>query len=198
VFTATDALGRNYAGEDNLLALIASMSYVNDGDTGQNVIIRREYISLSLGAREVEHCWYEFGSSDVENGALKFKRDSEARPFPAVAASATSHETLYAPWKVDCSQVAQPCDPAKNFVRWTDFISAIKTDPRVTVTTRVDIYPSKRITASCIVRLRDWEIAILERDKWLSAACIDGSASDEPQRKLRSTLSPAAKKIARP
>jgi hypothetical protein len=48
------------------------------------------------------------------------------------------------------------------------------------------------------VRLRDWEIAILERDKWLSAACIDGSASDEPQRKLRSTLSPAAKKIARP
>ena len=106
VITATDALGRSYAGQDSLLSLIATMAYVNDGETGQNAIVRREYISMSLGQRNIEHRWYEFGSSDIESGTLKFKRDSEARPFPAVAASATSHETLFAPWAIDCTLVA--------------------------------------------------------------------------------------------
>jgi hypothetical protein len=194
VFTASEALGRNYAGESNMLALIVSMSYVNDGETGHNAIIRREYVSISIGGRDIEHRWYEFGSSDVENSALKFKRDSEARPFPATAASATSHETLFAPWEIDCSQAAPPCDPGKNFITWADFISAIKTDPRIAVTTRADVYPSKKVAASCAVRLRDWEIGVLERDHWLSAACVDTTASDEPQRKVQSTKTPAANK----
>jgi hypothetical protein len=185
VLTATDALGRNYAGEDNLLAVIAAMSYVNDGETGQNAIIRRESISFPLGPLNIEHRWYEFGSSDVENGSLKFKRDSEARPFPAVASSATSHETLFAPWEIDCSATTTTCDIAKNFVKWTDFITAIKSNPRVTFTTRADVYPSRQITATCTVQLRDWEIANLEKDQWISAACVDSAATDQPQRRAR-------------
>jgi hypothetical protein len=194
VLTATEALGRNYTGQDSMLALIATMAYVNDGEVGQNAVVRREYISMSLGQRNIEHRWYEFGSSDVENGALKFKRDSEARPFPAPAASATSHETLFAPWEIDCTLAAQPCDAAKNFVKWTDFLSTIKINPRITFRTSAEIYPSKKINAACVVQLRDWEIATLEKDKWLTVACIDSEANDVPQRKAQSTISPAAKR----
>src|ERR1700761_85111 len=132
LLTATDALGRNYAGEESLLALVATMSYVNDGEAGQNAVIRREYISFSLGTSNIEHRWYEFGTSDVSNGALTFKPDSEARPFPVAASSAASHETLFAPWEIDCSAANTACNEAKNFVKWSDFIKAIKTNPRIT------------------------------------------------------------------
>jgi hypothetical protein len=194
VITSANALGRNYPGQDNLLALIATMSYVNDGETGQNAIIRREYISMSLGQREIEHRWYQFGSTDEVNGALKFERSSEARPFPAAAASATSHETLFTAWEIDCTQAAQPCDPARNFVKWNDFISAIKVNPRITFTTRAEIYPSKKVSASCVVQLRDYEVEILEGVQWLAATCTDSNATDEPQRKTKFTASPATKK----
>ncbi len=99
-----------------------------------------------------------------------------------------------------CSRLGQsiarwsrPCDPAKNFVKWTDFLSAIKIDPNITFTTRAEIYPSKKVNAACVVRLRNWEIAILEKDRWLAATCIDSDATDEPQRKVQSTASPATK-----
>jgi hypothetical protein len=194
VITATDVLGRSYADRGSLLSLIATMAYVNDGETGQNAIVRREYISMSLGQRNIEHRWYEFGSSDIENGTLKFKRDSEARPFPAVAASATSHETLFAPWETDCTLAVQPCDSAKNFVKWDDFLAAIKINPNINFTTSAEIYPSKKLTSACAVRLRDWEIATLEKDKWLTATCIDSDAAEEPQRKAQASTIPATKK----
>jgi hypothetical protein len=194
VLAATDKLGRNYSGEDSLLALIATMSYVNDGEAGQNAIIRREYISFALGASNIEHRWYEFGSSDVENIAQTFKRDSEARPFPVAASSATSHETLFAPWEIDCSAATTPCNAAKNFVKWSDFISAIKTNPSITFTTQADVYPSKRIAATCTAQLRGWEIDILEKEKWLTAACVDASSSDRRQRKAPTTGSTLPKK----
>src|SRR5690349_7220304 len=34
VVAAVNKIGRNYSGQDNLLALIATMSYVNEGDVG--------------------------------------------------------------------------------------------------------------------------------------------------------------------
>jgi hypothetical protein len=192
--TATDVLSRSYTDRESLLALIATMAYVNDGETGQNAIVRREYISMLLGQRNIEHRWYEFGSSDIENGTLKFKRDSEARPFPAVAASATSHETLFAPWEIDCTLVTQPCDTAKNFVKWDDFLAAVKINPNINFTISAEIYPSKMLAATCAVRLRDWEIAALEKDKWLTATCIDSDAAEEPQRKAQSSKISATKK----
>ena len=194
LFTATDTLGRSYAGEENLLALVLTMSYVNDGETGQNAIVRREYVLMSLGTLKVEHRWYEFGSTDVEIRALKFKRDSEARPFPVVAASATSHETLFAPWEIECLPADSACNPVKNFVKWSDFIEAIKANSNIVITAQADVYPTKRIAAICTVRLRDWEIDILEREKGLSAACLEENGSDRPRRKAQSTMNPAAKK----
>jgi hypothetical protein len=194
VILATDTLGHNYAGQQNMLALIATMAYVNDGETGQNAIIRGEYISVSLGAREVEHRWYEFGNSDVADGALLFRREGVAHPFPAIAASYIIHETLFAPWENVCVQSVEYCDVAKNFVKWDDFISAIKANPRLIFTARAEIYPSKKISVSCPVRLRDWEIAVLENQKWLTTTCIDSDATGQPQRRARSAISASGKK----
>jgi hypothetical protein len=171
--TAANKLGRNYAGQDNLLALIATMAFVNEGDTGKNGVIRREYIGFDLGNRHIEHRWYEFGSSDVQDGNITFKRTGEASPLPVTAGSAISHETLFAAWENDCENAPAGCDPGGNFVKWDDFLKAIKTNNRLVISTSADIYPSKRLTASCVVRLRDWEIAILEKEQWLTATCAE-------------------------
>jgi hypothetical protein len=185
VITATDKLGRNYSGQDNLLALIATMAYVNGGDTGHNSVIRREYLDFSIGERRVQHRWYEFGSSDVQNGNLTFKRDSEAHPLAVNAGSAASHETLFAAWEIDCEPTVKQCDPAGNFVKWDDFIKTIMTTNQLSFSTSADVYPSKRVTASCVVRLRDWEIQILQKEQWLSAACTDPDNNALAQRKAR-------------
>jgi hypothetical protein len=183
VMTATDKLGRNYTGQDNLLALIATMAYTNDGDTGHNAVVRREYLTFSLGDRHIEHRWYEFGSSDVQDGSLIFKRESEARPFPINAGSAVSHETLFTAWEIDCEGLAKGCDPAGNFVKWDDFLKIVRNKNVLSFATRAEIYPSKSVTAACVVRLRDWEIDVLERQKWLSAACTELGKGDRPQQK---------------
>jgi hypothetical protein len=175
VITATDKLGRNYLGQENLLALIATMAYVNNGDTGHNAIIRREYIEFSLGDRRIQHQWYEFGSSDVKDGKLTFNRDSEARPSSVAAGSAVSHETLFAAWEIVCDSREPGCNPVGNFVKWGDFLNTIATTKLLSVTTRAEIYPSKQLTASCMIHLRDWELKILQDEQWLSAACTDVS-----------------------
>jgi hypothetical protein len=183
VVTAVNRIGRNYSGQDNLLALIASMSYANDGEVGHNAIIRREYISLSFGGRQVEHRWYEFGSSDVQEANVFFKRESDARPFPVIAGSAASHETLFTAWEVDCDGKENNCDPATNFVKWDEFLTAVKANNRLLVTTKASIYPKRIVTASCEVRLRKWEIEILEKEQWLAATCNETGANAQSQRK---------------
>jgi hypothetical protein len=190
--TAVNKLGRNYTGQDNLLALIATMAYANEGDTGKNGVIRREFIAFDLGNRHIEHRWYEFGTSDVQDGIISFKRTSEASPLPVTAGSAISHETLFAAWENDCENAPVGCDPGANFVKWDDFLAAIKANNQLTITMSAEIYPSKRLTASCVVRLRPWEIAILEKEQWLTATCaeVGGPAQRTPQRRLGGTEMP--------
>jgi hypothetical protein len=43
------------------------------------------------------------------------------------------------------------------------------------------------------VRLRDWEIAVLENQKWLMTTCIDNDAAGQPQRRAQSTTSTGKK-----
>jgi hypothetical protein len=188
VITAVDKLGRNYPGQPDLLALIARMAYVNQGDTGHNAVVQREYVHFLLGNRQIEQRWYEFGSSDVQDGKLTFLRDSDARPFPLNAGSASSHETLFAAWEVDCEgKPSAKCDPSANFVTWEDFLKIIKSTRQISLDTTADIFPDQRVSAGCLVQLRDWEIAVLETDQWLSAACIPKN-DVSPQRKPRLPL----------
>lgn len=182
VITAVDRLGRNYSGQANLLALIARMAYVNQGDTGHNAVIQREYIDFSLANRHIEQRWYEFGSSDVLDGKLTFVRDSDAHPLPINAGSATSHETLFAAWEIDCTNMPTGCNAAGNFVTWDDFLATIKITKQISLNTSADIYPTDHVAAGCLVRLRDWEITVLESDQWLSAACTEKRDS-QPERK---------------
>lgn len=185
LITSTDKLGRNYSGQINYLAVAATMSYANDGDIGHNAIIRREYIAFSLGDRDIEHRGYEFGTFDIKGGAPEFVRKSESRPTPVNAGSAESHETLFAAWEIDCENAQEPCDSERNFVTWVDFIKAIKAKKQISFTTSADIYSSKRVNASCVVRLRSWESEILESEQWLAPTCTDVSVGGRPQRKVQ-------------
>jgi hypothetical protein len=179
VLTSTDALGHRYAGQVNLLDLIATMSYVNDGDTGHNAIVRRELIRFTLAGRRVEHRWYDFVSSDVVNGKMVPNRLSEARPFAVNAGSAASHETLFTAWEIDCPADDKACDAGVNFVPWDDFLKAIKTSKTIEITTQAEVYSGGTLSASCVIRLRDWEVAFLEKEQWIAVTCSQASAQSQ-------------------
>jgi hypothetical protein len=185
VITSTDKLGRRYAEEMKRVAFIAAMAYVNDGDIGHNAVIRQERLLVSVGGRKIEHRWYEFGSSDIEGNNLVFKRESEARPFAINAGSAVSHETLFSPWEVDCAEADKGCDPRANYLHWDDFLKAIRATSELSfTTTAIRAIRELSITnATCLVRLRQWEIDILEKSEWLAPACTDMSAGGQIQRK---------------
>jgi hypothetical protein len=173
IIATADKLGRNYPGQPNLLLLIASMTYVNSGNTGHNAIIRRENISFSLEDREVEHQGDQFGYSDIKDGNLVFHADGPARPFPINASSAVTHETLFAAWPVQCDGATNRCDPRRNFVKWDDFLKEIKITKRFSVTMSAEVYSSGPVSAAaCTVRLPDGVVKILEQEQWYAVTCI--------------------------
>jgi hypothetical protein len=57
VFVSADTLDRNYPGQPDLLLLVATLSYVNEGNAQQNAIVRREYIHFTIGGRPIEQRW---------------------------------------------------------------------------------------------------------------------------------------------
>jgi hypothetical protein len=174
VIASTNALGRSYSGSENLLALIATMSYVNEGDVGHNAVVRKERIEFLIGGdRKAEHQWYEFVSSDVKDEKLEIKKEGDARPFSVNAGSATSHETLFAAWEIFCNTGQSSCVPTANFVIWSDFLGAIKTNSSMPITAIADIYSAKSLNASCEIRLRAWEIEVLEKEQFISVACFE-------------------------
>jgi hypothetical protein len=185
VLVSADKLDRNYPGQPDLLLVVATLSYVNEGNAQQNAIVRREYIHFTIGGRPIEQRWYEFGTADIQGGNPTFTRKSESRPFPVNAGAAESHETLFSAWEVDCDQIAGRCDPRQNFVTWDDFIKAIKTSNRLTFTTGADVYGKGSVEATCVVRLRDWEIKALENDRWLAAVCQDVATSNQSPRQTQ-------------
>lgn len=164
-------LGRDYPGEPDQLRLIATLSYVNEGDAGQNGTIRGERIRFAFGGRTYEHRGYQFVSSDVENGKPVARREGEARPFPVTAGSSLSHETLFTPWEVECPPQANDCKPALEFLEWDAFIEAVARSRYVDVATVAQILGGKPIEAHCRIGLRDWEIQVLRKEKWLTAVC---------------------------
>jgi hypothetical protein len=182
IITSSGKLGKNYAGQPDLLALIATFAYVNEGDVGHNAVVRREYIKFEFGDRKIEHRWYLTGSSDFEGSNPTFKPEGEARPFPVTAGSAVSHDTLFAAWEIDCEQVTRDCNPAENFVVWDDFVKTIKLTKEIKIKTVALIYSKPPAEATCEIRLRDWEISIIEMEGWLAAAC----AADADARLQRS------------
>lgn len=173
VFTSSNKLGRNYTDQENFLLVIATMAYTNEGDVGHNATIRREYAEISFGNRTVQHRWYEFGSSDIKDKQLDFTRDSEARPFPLNAGSATSHETLFTAWAVSCEDADTKCNPRSNFANWDEFMRAVKSNGKVLITIRALTAASKIATASCEVKLRAWETDLLEREQWVTVPCTE-------------------------
>jgi hypothetical protein len=106
------------------------------------------------------------------------------------AGSATSHETLFTAWEIDCEHGGKDCDPRGNFVVWDDFLKAIKISNKLEVTTLVDVYSGGTVSAGCEIKLRDWEIAFLEREQWIAAICSKPDANARPQR--RSISQPAS------
>jgi hypothetical protein len=171
VVTNANKLGRAYEGEQPIVRFIAILPYVNQGASGYNAIIRRESIQVLIGDRTYEHRWYAFVTSDVKDGALDVKKESDARPFALPAGSSVSHETLFAPWEVDCEPNQKGCNPARNFLTWDAFLADVVTLKRMEVVTTAEIYSHSSVRSRCTILFRNWELDILRKEQWLSASC---------------------------
>jgi hypothetical protein len=170
-FTSAKKLGQGYENEPDLVRVSATMSYVNEGETGQNGTIRREKIAFAIGSKKYEHHWYQFVSMDVKDGQPTLKRESEARPFAVTAGGSTSHETLFAPWEAECAPGEKDCSPARNFLTWEGLLREVKAAKEVAVTTTAEVYSKGPVSSTCKIKLRDYEIKALEDEGWLAATC---------------------------
>jgi hypothetical protein len=99
------------------------------------------------------------------------------------AGSATSHETPFTAWEIDCDGGGKDCDPRGNFVVWDDFLKAIKISNKIEVTTLADVYSGGTVSAGCEIKLRDWEVAFLEKEQWIAAICSKPDTNARPQRR---------------
>ena len=104
------------------------------------------------------------------------------------AGSATSHETPFTAREIDGG--GKDCDPRGNFVVWDDFFKAIKISNKIEVTTLADVYSGGTVSAGCEIKLRDWEVAFLEKEQWIAAICSKPDTNARPQ--LRSISQPTS------
>jgi hypothetical protein len=80
---------------------------------------------------------------------------------------------LFAAWENYCNTSQQNCIPAANFIIWSDFIDAVKKKSSIPITTIADIYSGNPLSVSCEIRLRAWEVEVLEKEQFISVTCFE-------------------------
>lgn len=103
----------------------------------------------------------------------------EAVPTRIDGGDATTLETYFAPWPIDCKGVTgSNCNPTANFMTWGTFLKSIKSGDVLKFNLIADIYGKNPQTANCTVAINDALIAQLNAPaKWSAPACEEALSS---------------------
>ncbi|MFZ2059712.1 MAG: hypothetical protein WAU82_01750 [Candidatus Binatus sp.] len=171
--------GDNIDGQD-YVRFAARMSFINSGDIGYNAIIGRESLQVQIGGTPYAQTWQSFIHSGSPDGTTLSLGDvEEAVPTPIDGGDATTHETYFAPWPIDCKGViGSNCNPTANFMTWDSFLKSIKSGDVLKFNLIADIYGKNPQTATCTVAINDALIAQLNAPaKWSAPACEEALSS---------------------
>ena len=155
---------------------IAQMSYVNAAAASYNATIRTERVRIKVEGQKVfEYQWFRFVTSDAAgpSGAnLVVEKKSDAHPFPLVAGSSESHETLFQPWQKACTPAVPGCNWDENYIDWNTFIDWFGKKHVVEFEFVADIYGVKNpVSAKCTVTMSEKRFVEFKARKWASPIC---------------------------
>ena len=153
------------------------MSYINSALPGYNGVLRRETVSYSLDGRDYAQTWNEFvDSANGAPGQIDFKNRRPSKPLPILAASGTSHETLFWPIEVICPKDDQKCDRWANFVQWKTFLDTLRKSlkdgkSQIEFDLVGQIFPKQDLKVVCTVDISEEVVDALQRDGWHQLLC---------------------------
>ncbi|UPJ53446.1 hypothetical protein IVB30_20280 [Bradyrhizobium sp. 200] len=98
----------------------SSMTYLNSGRPEYGAVLLEELATLSFDPkRPIKLHWHEFANLTSLSAS-----SSQAAAIQLPGASSIAHETRFFARDEACKS---PCDPAKNFMKWTDFLDHLVT-----------------------------------------------------------------------
>ncbi|MET4481597.1 hypothetical protein ABIB66_006157 [Bradyrhizobium sp. F1.13.3] len=114
--------------DSNVFVAGSSMTYLNSGRPEYGAVLLEERAALAFSPQQpVTLHWQEFANLTSLSAS-----SSQAAAIQLPGASSIAHETRFFPRDEPCKS---PCNPAKNFMRWTDFLDHVVTKKQdVTVT----------------------------------------------------------------
>ena len=163
-------------GKGPYVHFISTMGYVNAGAAGYSSVVRRERIRVQVdGGKFFEHWWYHFVTSDSggpKGDELKVNKKEDARPFPIMAGSSQSHETLFQPWPYKCEDAEKKCNARKNYVEWKNFVDGLHDGSKIKIILLADLFDeTEPVEAECNLRITKPNIDAMNDRKWVSLPC---------------------------
>ena len=157
--------------EDEFLRINARMAYANSGQPGYNSIVIEEIVKFKLGAVPREQVGQSYESFRYDSGKLVSNYISDAKPLPVNAASSESHETFFAPHPVPCGEVTELCDPNKNFLEWTKFVSLVSQTGKIEFILVGVLHDEEPVEVKCVVQFDDEALLAMIIRKHAASAC---------------------------
>ena len=155
------------------LRIGARMAYVNTGDQGFNMTVRRETVSFSLGKNEyVQHWQSEVQFFDKPDGGLNVKYVAEAGPRPINAGSSLTREIYFFPEIKHCRSKQTDCDPDINFLFKKNVLKMLSQANTITFTFTSYLFEEKEPkSVSCTINVTETVRKDLKKYEWSAAPC---------------------------
>jgi len=156
----------------------ALVAYVNDGDSGYNATIRREFLHYRLFGKTYTQTWQEFTASDADpDGKLNMHPQGVALPMVINAGASASHETYFTPLPVQASKDNR--DEWTNFLEWDEFLKELEGIRSLTFEIEAQVYGHKSVLTRCTLDVSQDVIFRLKRSTWYAPPCWESSTTNE-------------------
>jgi hypothetical protein len=158
-------------GIEEIVRFNARMTYVNTGEVGHNVVVKKERMTFKLGDEKLTQEWESFTIPMPHGPELTWNKRDDAHPVPVNAKSSESHQTSFTPYPV---RGIEKDDNRKfaYYLSWDEFIKKIERQEKLELAWVSEIYgPAKVHRATCWIELDHHTKEHLAQKKWAAIAC---------------------------
>jgi hypothetical protein len=158
-------------GSEEIVRFNARMTYVNTGEVGHNVVVKKERLAFTLGDEKLLQEWESFTIPVPRGPELTWNKQDDAHPVPVNAKSSESHQTSFTPYPVRGTGQ----DDNRRFayyLSWDEFIKKLARQEKLELEWVAEIYGSSKVhRATCRIELDQHTRAHLAQKKWEAMAC---------------------------
>lgn len=128
-----------------ILRLSAVMTYINQGPRGQDDIVTKEYVTISVNNCDYDLKWEAFVNSTWDNKNVKIGIEKIVGAFPVKGNDVATHETAFYPYVVEINGKVS----GKNFLLWNRFLEGLEKTNEILLTFRYETKSGKQKKKCC-------------------------------------------------